>query len=158
MRLTIKQENFIKNLIDGDSQRVAFRKAYPASIKWKDSAVDSQASRTLKIPKVYTRYRELLGKIEKEHREKNLWNRERSVKYLIWVLEKSRTDITDNGIKHANSNAFLNAIKELNEVEGIGVKRELEAKKLTMEVDQGNSIEDQLQDYFKLLRETILNE
>lgn len=57
--LTNKQEKFVQELVKGKSQREAYKIAYPASQKWKPSAVDSQASRLLANSKVRTRYEEL---------------------------------------------------------------------------------------------------
>ena len=57
--LTARQERYVQELVKGKSQREAYRIAYPASQKWKDSAVDSQASRTFNISMVSARYKEL---------------------------------------------------------------------------------------------------
>lgn len=53
-------ETFVQALIAGDSQRVAYRKAFPKSINWKDSTVDPRASDLFnKNSKVLARYNEL---------------------------------------------------------------------------------------------------
>ena len=65
-QLTPKQEKFVFYLIQGKSQRQAFIEAYPKAKKWKEDHVDSQACKTLKIPKVHQRYEELLKKAESE--------------------------------------------------------------------------------------------
>lgn len=57
--LTNKQEKYVQELAKGKSQREAYKIAYPASQKWKPSAVDSQASRLLANSKVHARYEEL---------------------------------------------------------------------------------------------------
>ena len=64
--LTTKQERFVQELIKGKSQRQAYKIAYPASKKWKDSAVDSQASRVFNSPMVSARYKELKAKTEEK--------------------------------------------------------------------------------------------
>jgi len=61
-KLSVTQEKFVSELIKGESQRSAYRAAYIGSRKWKDSAVDSQACRLLKSPKVAARYSELIEK------------------------------------------------------------------------------------------------
>ena len=62
-KLTDKQERFVQELLKGKSQRVAYRIAYPKSLKWTDSATDSRASRLFKSDKVFTRYEELRVKL-----------------------------------------------------------------------------------------------
>lgn len=90
--LTIKQERYVQELIKGKSQREAYRIAYPKSVKWKDSAVDSQASITIKYPKVSQRYNELKAEVEK-----NLIADAEEVKRLIIETELAilKTEVTD---------------------------------------------------------------
>ena len=63
-KLTNKQELFINYLLQGLSQREAYKKAYKA--KYKDSAIDNMASKLFNTPKVYTRYTELMEKATKK--------------------------------------------------------------------------------------------
>ena len=55
-----RYEKFVQCLITGMSQRKAYREAYPASKRWKDTTVDSKASTLNKNGKVAERYNELL--------------------------------------------------------------------------------------------------
>lgn len=57
--LTAPQEKYCQARARGLSQRQAYREAYPKSVKWKNSAVDSQACRLEKLPKVSARVKEL---------------------------------------------------------------------------------------------------
>ena len=61
--LTAKQEKFVRELVKGKSQRVAYRAAYPSSKKWKDASVDQKASTLFKNVKVRSRYDELNKKV-----------------------------------------------------------------------------------------------
>ena len=70
-KITTKQELFVQGIITGLSQRQAYRQAFQSSKKWKDSAVDSAASRLLQNSKVLARYRELL----KQFSNMSLWAR-----------------------------------------------------------------------------------
>ncbi len=123
--LTEKQELYLQNLIKGMSQREAYRNAYPKSKKWKDSSVDSRASNLLKIDKVLTRYQELKKEKAEDRRQKNLWSYEESVKGLMWIMQQSQIDIKERGFRQANSTAFINALKELNDLQGLGEQREI---------------------------------
>lgn len=123
--LTEKQELYVQNLIKGMSQREAYRNAYPKSKKWKDSSVDSRASNLLKIDKVLTRFQELKKEKAEDRRQKNLWSYEESVKGLMWIMQQSQIDIKERGFRQANSTAFINALKELNDLQGLGEQREI---------------------------------
>ncbi len=84
-QLTPRQEKYVQNLLQGKSQREAYREAYPSSRKWKDSAVDSQASITLSGTKVSQRYNAL----KDELKNRNLLTAERI------MLEYSRLGTFD---------------------------------------------------------------
>lgn len=60
--LTAKQEKFVRELIKGKSQRVAYRAAYPKSKTWKDATVDKRASEMFKKGEIQGRYNELQKK------------------------------------------------------------------------------------------------
>lgn len=64
--LTDQQERFVQELIKGKSQREAYKIAYPKSAKWKENAIDSQASQLFKNSKVAKRYNELHNRVIKE--------------------------------------------------------------------------------------------
>jgi len=53
---------FVTAIIDGKSQREAYRIAKPLSKKWKDKSVDERASVLFNEVKVKSRYKELLQK------------------------------------------------------------------------------------------------
>ena len=112
-KLTPKQEKFVQELIKGASQREAYKAAYNTS-KWKDSSVDIEACKLFNNTKVLQRYNELL----EEHKNKALYTREEMVNDLIWIKEKAKEDINNakKGLRQANGTIFINAIKELGEL------------------------------------------
>ena len=113
MSLTSKQEKFVQALVAGKSQRQAYKEAYNAA-KMKDETIDTRACELLKNSKVKARYNELL----EEHKNKALYTREEMVNDLIWIKEKAKEDIKNpkKGLKQANGTIFINAIKELGEL------------------------------------------
>ena len=113
MSLTSKQEKFIQALVAGKSQRQAYKEAYNAA-KMKDETIDTRACELLKNSKVKARYNELL----EEHKNKALYTREEAVNDLIWIKEKAKEDIKNpkKGLRQANGTIFINAIKELGEL------------------------------------------
>ena len=111
--LTQRQEKFVRALIAGKSQRQAYKEAYNAA-KMKDETIDTRACELLKNSKVKARYDELL----EEHKNKALYTREEMVNDLIWIKEKAKEDIKNpkKGLRQANGTIFINAIKELGEL------------------------------------------
>ncbi len=135
MKLTPKQEKFVQGLLSGLSQREAYKQSYDCS-NMKDSTIDVKASELFANGKIRVRYDELMG----EHKNKALWTREQSVNDLIWLKEQAKADIEAIGVKQANSNAFLNAVKELNELEDLypkKVKEETQQEKDVAEALRG---------------------
>ena len=85
-----RQEKYVQKLIEGMSQRKAYRAAFPASKKWKDSTVDSKASALL-TGKVLERYNELQKKQEK----KALLTRQEKREILAKVARNDFEDAVD---------------------------------------------------------------
>lgn len=127
-RLTPKQELFVQGIISGLSQRQAYRQAYKAE-KMSDETVDVRASKLLKEYKVSTRYRELL----KEFSNMALWSREQAFNEYEWLKNKARSSIENDGVRQANSNAFLSALDGMNNMAFRDL--ELADKKLRLEIE-----------------------
>ena len=144
---------FVQGIFSGLSQRQAYREAFPNSKKWKDSAVDSNASILLQNTKVLQRYRELL----KQFSNMSLWSREQAFNEYEWLKNKARTSIEDEGVRQANSNAFLAALEGMNnmtfhDLELVDEKLKLEIEKLKTQIGEDNEQDDKLRDFAKALR------
>lgn len=129
-KLTAKQEKFVLNVVSGMSQRAAYRAAYPNS-KMKDSVVDVKASELLKSGKVKVRYDELM----QEARKDSIWTLEKSVDSLYFLLHESKESIRENGVRQANSNAFMGAVKELNALMNIYEQSKLQNEYLKAKLE-----------------------
>lgn len=125
MSLTVKQEIFVQRLIEGYSQREAYKFAYNCE-KMKDESIDIEASKLFNNPKISLRYQELLD----EYKEKAKWNRSKAEEKLMWLLDKSQEDIEYKGLKQANSSSMLNTIKELNTLTDLYPKKNKEDNNL----------------------------
>lgn len=146
-RLTIKQEKYVQGLIEGLSQREAYRRAYP-NTKMKDKTIDEEASKMLKNPKISQRYEELIS----EHKAKALWTREEAVETLRWLKKKAEDDIEAQGFRQANSTALVNAVKELNAMEGMYHSDKIQAAKLEIErakAEKGTDTENEVADILR---------
>lgn len=117
--LTPKQEKFVQNLVNGMSQRQAYRDAFPNSVKWKDNVVDSKASTMFNDGKILERYNEL---IEKAQDDAIMSAKER----MIWLSNVVNGKVTQkswgsNGQEYDNEAYIsdkLKAIDTLNKMTG----------------------------------------
>ena len=128
-RLTPKQELFVQGIISGLSQRQAYRQAYPSAMKWRDKVVDNKASELLKNGEVLVRYRELL----KQFSNMSLWAREQAFNEYEWLKNKARASIEIEGVRQANSTAYLSALDGMNNMAFRDL--ELADKKLRLEIE-----------------------
>ena len=145
-KLTPKQELFVQGIISGLSQRQAYRQAYKAE-KMTDVAVDVQASKLLKNPKITLRYRELL----KQFSNMSLWSREQAFNEYEWLKNKARASIERDGVRQENSNAFLSALDGMNSMTWKDLKltdekirQEIELLKIKIESNQGSKSDTSL--------------
>lgn len=151
-KLTAKQELFVQGIISGLSQRQAYRQAYKAE-KMSDAVVDNKASAIFNKGEVRVRYRELL----KQFSNMSLWSREQAFNEYEWLKNKARASIENEGIRQANSNAFLSALEGMNnmtfhDLELIDEKLKLEIEKLKTQIGEDNEQDDRLRDFAKALR------
>lgn len=65
MSLNKNEEKFVRNLFMGDSQRIAYKDAFPQSKKWKDKTVDSKACTLAATEKIKRRLEELREEYKK---------------------------------------------------------------------------------------------
>lgn len=146
-KLTPKQELFVQGIISGLSQRQAYRQAYPSAKGWLDSSVDSKAAVLLQNVKVLSRYRELL----KQFSNMSLWSREQAFNEYEWLKNKARASIENEGIRQANSSAFLSALDGMNnmawkdfELTDDKIRQEIELLKIKIESNQGSKSDTSL--------------
>lgn len=139
-KLTPKQELFVQGIISGLSQRQAYRQAYKAE-KMSDAVVDNKASAIFNKGEVRVRYRELL----KQFSNMSLWSREQAFNEYEWLKNKARASIEQDGIRQANSNAFLSALDGMNnmawkdfELTDDKIRQEIELLKIKIESNQGS--------------------
>ena len=137
-KLTPKQELFVQGIISGLSQRQAYRQAYKAE-KMRDAVVDNKASAIFNKGEVRVRYRELL----KQFSNMSLWSREQAFNEYEWLKNKARASIENDGIRQANSNAFLSALDGMNnmawkdfELTDEKIRQEIELLKIKIESNQ----------------------
>ena len=104
---------FIAELVNGASQREAYRTARPLSKKWKDKTVDERASRLFNDDKVKTRYKALLQKA-KEHIEKECFLTYAEKRRILQGIASDPEERKDNVMK---------AIDLDNKMEGVYINR-----------------------------------
>ena len=158
-KLTPKQELFVQGIISGLSQRQAYRQAFSTSKKWKDSTVDVKASELLQNGKVLVRYRELL----KQFSNMSLWSREQAFNEYEWLKNKARASIETDGVRQANSNAFLAALDGMNNMAFKDLELEdkkllLEIEKLASQIGESEGQDEKIADFIDMLKGAIIDE
>lgn len=132
-KLTTKQEKFILSVVEGMNKTEAYKSVYDTS-KMKANTINKKAYDLFNKPNIQARYEELMQEVK----ESSIWTLEKAVEDLTWLKEEARLDIEDKGLKQANSNAFLSAVKELNAL------LDLYPKKNQEEDSKENNVADEL--------------
>lgn len=132
-KLTTKQEQFVFKIIEGMNKTDAYKAVYDTS-KMKNKTVNKRAFDLFNKPEVQARYEELM----QEAKEASIWTLEQAIEDLIWLKDEAQRNIRNTGLKQANSNAFLSAVKELNTL------LDLYPKKIVEQDDTEDKIADNL--------------
>ena len=117
MSLTTKQEIFVQRLIEGYSQREAYKFAYESS-NMKNETIDKRASELFSKGEIKGRYEEL----KNELKQKMFYTVEKANDDLEWIKLKAKEDIEYRGIKQANATTYLGAVKQQIDLNGITIK------------------------------------
>ena len=104
-----RHEKFVQCLIQGMSQRKAYREAFAESVRWKDVTVDNRASELFNSSEVLGRYEELLD----EAKDKAIIQRKDRM-VLLSNIARDDDEKTDARIK---------AIDTLNKMDGEYINR-----------------------------------
>jgi phage terminase small subunit len=80
--LTAKQEKFVRNLIQGMSQREAYKNSYDAE-NMTDKTIDEEACRLFNDSKISARYRELQDRLDKA----TIMTAQERLEYLTEVIQ-----------------------------------------------------------------------
>lgn len=102
--LNVKQEKFIQNIVNGMSQREAYKDAYNA--KYKNDAIDNKASKLFNKDEIQARYSELMTEIKDEA--------------IMTAIDRRKwlTNVINGKIKDADLNTKMKAMDILNKMDG----------------------------------------
>lgn len=141
-KLTTKQELFVLKIVEGMSKTDAYKAIYDTS-RMKDKTINKRASELFNQKNIQEKYQELMEEVKKESK----WTLDRAVDDLIWLKEEAKENIELEGLRQANSNAYLNAIKELNTLLDLYPKKNVE------EDSKENKVADDLLNIMNGIRE-----
>lgn len=119
--LTPKQEKFVRNLVQGMSQREAYKASYNA-VNMKDGTIDKRASELFNKREIKGRYDELLQKLE----DKSIMNAKDRMMFLTRIINGTETETKtywEDGEGHteestADLNTKMKALDILNKMSG----------------------------------------
>lgn len=119
--LTAKQEKFVRNLIQGMSQREAYKNSYDAE-NMTDKTIDEEACRLFNDCKINARYRELQDRLDNA----TIMTAQERLEYLTGIVRdierEHKMAVTEEGIQEydepADFNTKLKAIDIMNKMQG----------------------------------------
>ena len=119
--LTAKQEKFVRNLIQGMSQREAYKNSYDAK-NMSDKVIDNEASKLFNSPEISVRYKELQDKLDNA----TIMTAQERLEYLTGVVldieREHKVDLSDGEVYEydapADISTKLKAIDLMNKMQG----------------------------------------
>ena len=115
-KLTAKQEAFVQALVCGYSQHKAYLMAYPKSLDWTPGAVSAEARKTWLLPHIQERYNELYAEYTEHVKAECHYTRDQLLDDFIYLKDKAKESIETVGVRQANSNAYINALRNIGEI------------------------------------------
>ena len=115
-KLTKNQEIFVQAIMAGHGQSEAYKIAYPKANNWTPGAVATEAYRMMKKPQIAARLEELQSNYQKHLEFSSFYGRDELLYDFLYLKEKSEESIDDVGVRQANSNAYVNALKNIGEI------------------------------------------
>lgn len=120
-KLTARQERFVQNIVNGMTQRQAYKAAFRV-VKMKDEVVDVRACELFKRSKIQVRYQELMAKLEDESimtaKERMIWLSE----VIKGIQTEKEAIFTDGDVVvkdvEANLSTKIKAMDTLNKMTG----------------------------------------
>lgn len=125
-RLTSKQEAFVRNIVDGMSQREAYRHSYNTD-RMSEKTIDENACRLFNNSKVLARYNEIQEKLTKE----TIMTAQERLEYLTGIVketQKEKISIVKKGEVitvevPASLGNKLKALDQMNKMQGSYITR-----------------------------------
>jgi len=119
--LTAKQEKFVRNLIQGMSQREAYKNSYDAD-NMTDKSIDEEACRLFNDCKISSRYKELQDRLDKV----TIMTAQERLEYLTEVIKgiqgETVCEVVDGELKEYTAPTSiknkLSAIDLMNKMQG----------------------------------------
>ena len=115
-RLTDAQEAFVQGVLAGKSHYDAYVAAYPSAAKWKPQSVHSVAWNLLNTPHVKERYETLKQQYIDHLTEQSFYGRDQLLSDFMYLKDESKESIEQYGVRQANSNAYVSALKNIGEI------------------------------------------
>ena len=124
--LTAKQEKFVRNLIEGMSQREAYKNSYNAE-NMSDKVIDNEASKLFNNHEIAMRYRELQDSLDKH----TIMTAQERLEYLTAIVKGTQgeiiSEVVDGEVKEymvpASIKNKLGAIDLMNKMQGEYVQK-----------------------------------
>lgn len=113
--LTAKQEKFVRNLIQGMSQREAYKNSYDAE-NMSDKVIDNEASKLFNSREISVRYKELQDSLDKH----TIMTAQERLEYLTGIIKGIEREQDE---AQADLNTKIRAIDIMNKMQGEYVQK-----------------------------------
>jgi phage terminase small subunit len=149
---TTKQERFVQELIKGKSQREAYKIAYPTSKKWKETAIDSQASRLFNNSMVHARYEDLKKKTEEKVTHDAAKVRDIIIDTLLSIVtaDVMNDNVDGKAVKNKHKDRFGNTVYDhYDKIEAskmlvglLGIENTADTNGVTIRIENGQGYDE----------------
>jgi hypothetical protein len=147
--LTYQQEAFVQALVSGLSNSEAYIKAYPKAANWTPNSVSVEACKLLRKPNVKARYELLQAEYLSVVTQQSFYDRDQLLNDFVYLRDEAQKSIEQFGVRQANSNAYVNALKNIGDLLGLYPDKRLDINATVsndFEINIFNDADDETKD------------
>ena len=173
--LSKKEMKFVLSRLEGNTMEAAYAEGYPGSKKWTRASREKEANEVMRRPHVKAFYDKEYERLKKEAaetaRKKAIWNREKSLKALSFIVEtgleelKVRKNIdrknidcdSQQSLNPAIANSVIRAIAELNRMDDGSFDNEQKSIARQLVDLNPDDIDERPEDYAVSVKQALMN-
>ena len=91
-RLTKQQEKYCNFIVQGDTQQLAYQKAYPHTKTWKENSIAVEASKLSKQPKIILRISQLKERVSEELVKDTIATQQEALEFFTRLMRREEKE------------------------------------------------------------------
>lgn len=163
--LSKKEMKFVLSRLEGNTMEAAYAEGYPGAKRWTRASREKEANEVMRRPHVKVFYDREYERIKKEAaenaRKKAIWNREKSLKALSFIVETGLEELKDCDSKQplnpAIANSVIRAIAELNRMDDGSFDNEQKSMARQLVDLNPDDIDERPEDYAVSVKNALRN-